>query len=43
VTGEGYGAIKLLGAAVTLLGVAIAQFARSGDPAREVESVGVVD
>jgi len=43
VTGEGYGAIKLLGAAVTLLGVAIAQFARPGDPAREVESVGVVD
>ncbi len=43
VTGEGYGAIKLLGAAVTLIGVAIAQFARRGDPAREVESVGVVD
>jgi drug/metabolite transporter (DMT)-like permease len=43
VTGEGYGAIKLLGAAVTLLGVAIAQFARRGDPARNVESVGVVD
>jgi len=43
VTGEGYGAIKLLGAAVTLLGVAVAQFARRGDPAREVESVGVVD
>jgi len=43
VTGEGYGAIKLLGAAVTLIGVAIAQFARRGDPARNVESVGVVD
>ncbi len=43
VTGEGYGAIKLLGAAVTLLGVAVAQFARRGDPASEVESVGVVD
>ena len=43
VTGEGYGAIKLAGAAVTLLGVALAQFARRGDPAREVESVGVVD
>jgi len=43
VTGEGYGAIKLLGAAVTLAGVAIAQFARRGDAAREVESVGVVD
>jgi drug/metabolite transporter (DMT)-like permease len=43
VTGEGYGAIKLLGAAVTLIGVAVAQFARRGDPARDVESVGVVD
>jgi len=43
VTGEGYGAIKLLGAAVTLAGVAIAQFARRGDAARDVESVGVVD
>jgi len=43
VTGEGYGAIKLVGAAVTLLGVAVAQFARRGDPARNVESVGVVD
>ena len=43
VTGEGYGAIKLLGAAVTLIGVAVAQFARRGDPARSVESVGVVD
>jgi drug/metabolite transporter (DMT)-like permease len=43
VTGEGHGAIKLLGAAVTLIGVAIAQFARRGDPARNVESVGVVD
>ncbi len=42
VTGEGYGAIKLVGAAVTLAGVAIAQFARR-DAAREVESVGVVD
>ena len=43
VTGEGYGAIKLGGAAVTLIGVAIAQFARREDPARNVESVGVVD
>ena len=43
VTGEGYGAIKLAGAAVTLIGVAVAQFARRGDPARNVESVGVVD
>lgn len=43
ITGEGYGAIKLAGAAVTLLGVAIAQFARRDDPASEVESVGVVD
>jgi drug/metabolite transporter (DMT)-like permease len=43
VTGEGYGAIKLVGAAITLLGVALAQFARRKDPAREVESVGVVD
>jgi drug/metabolite transporter (DMT)-like permease len=43
VTGEGYGAIKLLGAAVTLLGVALAQFARRRDPARDVPSVGVVD
>jgi drug/metabolite transporter (DMT)-like permease len=43
VTGEGYGAIKLLGAAVTLLGVAVAQFARRNDPASRVESVGVVD
>lgn len=42
VTGEGYGAIKLVGAAVTLAGVAIAQFARR-DAARDVESVGVVD
>jgi drug/metabolite transporter (DMT)-like permease len=43
VTGEGYGAIKLGGAAVTLIGVAVAQFARREDPARSVESVGVVD
>jgi len=43
VTGEGYGAIKLLGAAVTLIGVAVAQFARRDDPASKVESVGVVD
>lgn len=43
VTGEGYGAIKLIGAAVTLVGVAVAQFARRGDPARSVESVGVID
>ncbi len=43
VTGEGYGAIKLVGAAVTLLGVALAQFARRRDPARDVPSVGVVD
>ena len=43
VTGEGYGAIKLVGAAVTLLGVALAQFARRRDPARDVASVGVVD
>ena len=43
VTGEGYGAIKLGGAAVTLIGVAVAQFARRGDPARSVESIGVVD
>ena len=43
VTGEGYGAVKLIGAAVTLIGVAVAQFARRGDPARSVESVGVVD
>jgi drug/metabolite transporter (DMT)-like permease len=43
VTGEGYGAIKLLGAAITLAGVALAQFARRNDPARDVESVGVVD
>ena len=43
VTGEGYGAIKLIGAAVTLIGVAVAQFARRDDPARSVESTGVVD
>lgn len=43
VTGEGYGAIKLIGAAVTLIGVAVAQFARRGDAARSVESIGVVD
>jgi drug/metabolite transporter (DMT)-like permease len=43
VTGEGYGAIKLIGAAVTLFGVAVAQFARRDDPASKVESVGVVD
>jgi len=43
VTGEGYGVIKLVGAVVTLIGVAVAQFARRGDPARNVESVGVVD
>jgi hypothetical protein len=35
--------IKLFGAVVTLIGVAVAQFARRGDPARNVESVGVVD
>ena len=33
----------LVGAAVTLIGVAVAQFARRGDPARSVESIGVVD
>jgi drug/metabolite transporter (DMT)-like permease len=43
VTGEGYGAVKLVGAAVTLIGVAVAQFARREDPARSVESIGVVD
>ena len=41
-TGEGYGAIKLLGAAITLAGVAIAQFAhRTRDPLPE--GVTVVD
>jgi drug/metabolite transporter (DMT)-like permease len=42
VTGEGYTAIKLVGAAVTLLGVALAQFARRG-PHADIETVTVVD
>lgn len=41
-TGEGYGAVKLIGAAITLAGVAIAQFAhRPRDPLPE--GVTVVD
>jgi drug/metabolite transporter (DMT)-like permease len=43
-TGEGYTAVKLAGAAITLLGVALAQFAvahrRTAVP---LESVSVVD
>ncbi len=41
--GEGYTWIKLGGAAITLAGVAVAQFARRDARARPVESVTVVD
>lgn len=39
VTGESYGAVKLGGAALTLVGVAIAQFARRGAPVPEPVTV----
>ncbi len=42
-TGESYNGIKLIGAALTLVGVAVAQFARSSPRAPLPEGVTVVD